>query len=308
MRAATICIALIAVIPSTTMAVTLNAGDIVVATGIGPASAKDHGLVLVDPATGNRTIISDNSTGTGPTFNTTEGVAIEPDGDLLVTDLTAGGLGSRVIRVNPTTGDRTVISGPGTGAGVRPDRWYGIVELNGTILVANSYSQDTAAILSIDPATGNRTALSGDGVGTGPSFLSPVGLVVQGNHLLLSDYYGLVFQVDLATGNRSRVGAGDFPAYPEAAAGLAVSSNGTILVSGQVYDNFPNNYPGVFTQDPTTHFYSIVSGYNVGTGPTMGNLGPTGIATAASGTILLDESTLNAVLSIDPITGNRTIL
>ena len=119
-------------------AVTLGPGDIVIATQIGPTVNKDYGLVVVDPVTGNRTILSDNTIGSGPSFTQPEGIAIEPDGDLLVTDPLAGpGPHSAIFRVDPATGDRTIIStegGVGTGATmIQPS---GILESHGTIYVA----------------------------------------------------------------------------------------------------------------------------------------------------------------------------
>jgi PEP-CTERM motif len=94
---------------------------------------------------------------------------------------------------------------------------------------------------------------------------------------------------------------------PENPVGVAISNGGQILLSSE-FNGGASTVSGVFLFDPQTATYSLVSGGSVGTGPPMSNTGPTGIATEADGTILLNEATLNAVFSIDPTTGNRTIL
>ena len=61
----------------------LPAGDIVVTAEISPG---DSGLMLIDPTTGNRTILSDNTHGTGMPFDQPVGVSVLPSGELVVTD------------------------------------------------------------------------------------------------------------------------------------------------------------------------------------------------------------------------------
>ena len=64
-------------------------------------------VVRVDPVAGDRTIVSDAATGTGPGLSFPRGVAVEADGNLVVVDQ---GLAA-VVRVDPVTGDRTIVSG-----------------------------------------------------------------------------------------------------------------------------------------------------------------------------------------------------
>lgn len=52
------------------------------------------------------TIISDARTGSGPPFVDLQDIALEPDGNLVVVDA----LLAAVLRVNPLTGDRTLVS------------------------------------------------------------------------------------------------------------------------------------------------------------------------------------------------------
>ena len=140
---------------------------------------------------------------------------------------------------------------------------------------------------------------------------SPSASRLQGNKLLVTNLIiGVVTHVDLATGNRISPNVGTFPNIPEYAIGITVGPTGTIYVSGQIDQTspLPNNYAGVFAENPITYMSSILSSNAFGTGPLFGNTGPTGIATESNGNVLLNEATLNAVLSIDPVTGNRAIL
>jgi hypothetical protein len=91
----------------TVFAQSLIPGDIVIATQTGPTANNDFGVALVDPANRNRTILSDNTTGTGPDFSKPEGVAIEPHGSLLAINDSQNAL----LRVDPATGNRTILSG-----------------------------------------------------------------------------------------------------------------------------------------------------------------------------------------------------
>ena len=278
-------------------------GDIVIATQIGPTANNDFGLVLVDPATGNRTVLSDNNTGTGPGFAMPEGIALEPDGGLLVTDIHGPGGYARLFRVDPTTGDRTVISANGVGSGPLTNALYGVVEVAGTIY-ASSGSGLSANVLQIDPVTGDRSRFVIPTPPLGPLF-EPIGLAVQGNSLLVADYGFLFSKVDLSTGQAATV------AYtgttPQNGVDVTVSRSGTVLVSGQSTSGDADQPQGVFSVNLLTHVFSPVSDASVGTGPMMGSLGPAGIGTEWNGAILLNEDSLNAILSINPNTGDRTI-
>jgi hypothetical protein len=76
----------------------------------------------VGPATGARTIISSDSVGAGPIFGSVSpgGLAIEADGQLVATGSFSadGGPTDRgVIRVDPLTGNRTIVSSNAVGLG-----------------------------------------------------------------------------------------------------------------------------------------------------------------------------------------------
>jgi hypothetical protein len=94
-------------VPGAERAVTLNPGDIIIGAAI---SASDVGLMVVDPTTGNRTILSDNTHGTGVDFSDPTGVSFASDGSLLVPET----VNHTLFRVDPATADRAIISSTNT--------------------------------------------------------------------------------------------------------------------------------------------------------------------------------------------------
>ena len=141
------------------------ADDMDIGRGVGPAfviprgiAVEDDGslvvvdyfldaVVRVDPdygifflrrspeETGNRMIISDDSTGDGPDFATPRGIAVQDDGSLVVVD---SGLAS-VVRVDRKTGERTIISDNEMGMGPDFVSPFGIaVQDDGSLVVVDS--------------------------------------------------------------------------------------------------------------------------------------------------------------------------
>jgi len=115
-------------------------------------------IVAIDRATGNRTMVSDAVTGTGPALGFA--LALLFDGtDLFVVS------GDHVMRVDPTTGNRTILSSTSVGTGPL----VGI--LTGTFNIARDtiYTIGGDTSVAIDAITGDRTLYS-LGLGDGPLF------------------------------------------------------------------------------------------------------------------------------------------
>ncbi len=102
-------------LPVSLLMLSLSAGRAVGQTvAVGDILVVDtNRLILINPSTGERTIISSPSVGSGPTWEDAADVAQDANGDILVVGIHAprrscwdGG----VFRVNPSTGDRTIIS------------------------------------------------------------------------------------------------------------------------------------------------------------------------------------------------------
>jgi sugar lactone lactonase YvrE len=93
------------------------------------------------------------------------GIAVEPNGDLLVADTaTFGNDAGALIRINPVTGEQTILSAGGFfvdlyGVTVAPDGEIFVAAVNG-------------GIIQIDPLTGEQTLVTGLGPLTGPVSLA----------------------------------------------------------------------------------------------------------------------------------------
>jgi hypothetical protein len=142
------------------------------------------GVIRVNPLTGARTTVSENSNPPGgPSFFDPIQLALAPNGDLLVTDSGAFGGGGGVIRVNPLTGVRTTMSEnaspPGGPSFSDP---IGIaLAANGHILVSGFTALNPGGgVTRVNPSTGVRTTVSENSSPPGgPSFAFPSGIVVE---------------------------------------------------------------------------------------------------------------------------------
>jgi sugar lactone lactonase YvrE len=264
-------------------------------------------LVRVDPATGARAVVSDfGSDGQGPLGVEPRGVAVEPDGRILVIDAQAGTSGQgELVRVDARDGSRTSLSNFGSGANPGSNPVAVTVEASGQILVADEGHPSTTPLgllFRVDPQTGDRTLLSDFNQG-GNTGREPAGVALEADgRILVADKHagplnrGMLFRVDPQNGARSIVS--DFGAganqgeNPLAVAvvpqppprlvvvtevvnddgGTAVASDWTITVSGT--DPSPAGFPGAGPQGTAVTL-------GVGT-YTVSAAGPAGYTTALS--------------------------
>lgn len=225
-----------------------------------------------------------------------------------------------LIRVDPTTGDRTVISGcadascttlVGTGPSFAFARGI-FFEPDGQILISDGDLDDLnnlKTLFRVDPSTGDRTVVSssleGSERGTGPAIDTLFDVILDANgDILISDtVLDTIFRVDPVSGDRTilssnTVGTGPTMTFP---GDLVLEADGNILTTEGGNDQ-------VLRIDPVTGNRTIVSsslaGSLVGTGIDFVNLG--GITLDAEGGILVVDEGANAVIAVDPVTGNRS--
>jgi hypothetical protein len=195
----------------------------------------DPFVLRIDPVTGNRTAVSSTILGTGPTFTHLIGIAKSADGTLIVADPAPIGPTFGLYRIDPATGNRTVIASASVGTGPAMSPIDIAFAASGELIVSNSASltfgpggpvATPGSIMRVDPATGNRTILSGAAVGSGPDLLDPAGLELEPDgEILLADagalligpggpmsHTGRIFRIDPATGNRTLISANEAPA------------------------------------------------------------------------------------------------
>jgi hypothetical protein len=270
-------------------------------------------LFRVDPATGNRTLLSDfGNSAQGPTGVDPVGVAVEASGFILVIDEDAGtNSAGALFRVDPVTGNRTLLSNFGDSAqgdtGIQAENVA--VEAAGTLLViaSDGGTNGEGELFRLDPVTGNRTQLSNFGQeNQGPKGTNPTDVAVEASgFILVSDPaqgtsgLGALFRVDPATGNRTLFSDFGNPAQgptessPE---GVAVEASGTILVMDA------GGAGKLFRVDPVSGNRTLLSDFSdAAQGPTGSN--PWRVA------VLLDDSEPPPVhdLAVTKITAPATV-
>lgn len=119
-----------------------------------------------------RTVLSGAGDGNGDDFNGTYAIAIEPDGNFLVTDSNFG----IVFRVDATSGTRTSFAAHSDGLGFDFAPNGITVEADGTIVVAEWLTK--LGVVRIDSTTAVRADLSVTGDGNGADIFAPHGLAV----------------------------------------------------------------------------------------------------------------------------------
>jgi hypothetical protein len=289
--------------------------DIVVADRA--AFGGTGGLIRVDSTGARWTLSANSSPSGGPSFAAPSDVARAPNGDLLVADINAFGGAGGVIRVNPVTGARTVVSENANPSGgpsfVDP---FGItLAANGDILVADQNAfGGGGGVIRVDPVTGARTTVSENANPSGgPSFDAPWGILTLPNgDIVVADagafsFAGGLIRVNPTTGVRTTLSTNGAPAGGPSLADpiqLALASNGDILVT----DTSAFSGGGVIRVDPTTGARATVSANSSPAGsPTFS--GTLGIRSDTNGDILVAGASSTgpdgAITRVNPVTGAR---
>lgn len=209
------------------IAVELSGEILVTALGAGTHggfSTPPDALLRVNSVNGQRTVVSDfGKPAQGPPAWNSFGIAIEASGTILVTSHWGQGLPGLLLRIDPVTGQRTVLSDFGNPAqgGLAHFPSGMAVEASGTILVAAPLAGSTpagamspgGALFRVDPGSGQRTLLSDFGnatQGATGSLLRTVAVEATGAVLVVDqdvdDFgpgLGMLFLVDPLTGQRT---------------------------------------------------------------------------------------------------------
>jgi hypothetical protein len=155
---------------------------------VGKVVVADPGaaaLVSVDPVSGARVVLSGGPAGAGPAFGAPRGVAFDP-GDaaaslpsrFLVVDEQLNAL----VAVDPTSGDRTIVSDAATGTGPElgaPQAVTLELDAEGPTGRALVVTETPAALIAVDLATGDREELSGPNKGDGSVLEAPLSVLME---------------------------------------------------------------------------------------------------------------------------------
>ncbi len=279
-----------------------------------PADWFENGMVLrIDKPSGTRTLVSDNHSPVGgPDFQSPTGITFDAAGSLLVAEsfeLDINGIETpAVIRVNPYTGVRTLVSSNAAPVG-GPDLKapYGIaVEADGSILIADpvAFASGNGGLIRVNPVTGVRTTLSRNQAPVGgQSFANPTDVDVAANgDIYVLDSTGVI-RVDPVTGGRTLVSANNHPNNGPSfvhTSSMTLDTNGDILVS----DWGSNDGGRIIRVNPVTGVRTMVSENTAPVGGTSFEV--LGDLVVVCGSILIADIGAGAVLSVNPVTGVRT--
>jgi DNA-binding beta-propeller fold protein YncE len=205
--------------------------------------AADGAVIRVDPTTGAQSLVSKGGALVDPA-----GVAVAPDGALIVLENVGAGGDPAVIRVDPRSGAQSTLATGGAlcnpfGIAFEPSgnlvvADYGTLALSGRPIV-ECPDRPTGALIRIEPAGGRQSIVSAGGL-----FRSPFGLAVKPDGGILVANEGVtataaIVAVDPSTGQQRAVSPNvvdDLFRFPER---VAVAPDGHLLVSDfQLADRF----------------------------------------------------------------------
>ncbi|GJM25509.1 MAG: hypothetical protein DHS20C16_19240 [Phycisphaerae bacterium] len=273
------------------------------------ADSVDDRIVRINRATGAATLISGAGAGSGPELDRPLRLFLDADGSLLVTTQLR-----LVFRIDPTTGNRTLLLDDSDPNDFFPDSFSGIattadgtiyvtgggdgpliarVDLQAAALVDVDFENITFSVPDIVPSGGN-TALVID---AGRRAIVEVNLT-SGDETIISN-------VDTQFGPAdTEVGTGpDFGQPPRA---IAVAEDGTIYEADEANSSFGLGVSVIFAIDPATGNRTVVSGPDNGDGPEIGR--PVDLVVDADGHLVMIDANYEGLLVIDPETGDRSQL
>lgn len=257
-------------------------------------------LLSVNLANGERAIVSDANTGTGPAILYPTALDYDPvTNRFLLTGLDA------LFSIDPATGDRTVLSGDVPGTDQRIGAGVGFESPEGAAFLGSQQAVVIDEILNaptiVDLATGDRQVLPTPSIGEGPRLQGPRSMVRNGDQLIVADSEAnQLFSVNLASGDREVLLDGS-DSQMNVPRSLALDLTGERLF---IADNL-NEEPRVLSISLESKALSVVSGAGVGSGDALEK--PQQLAfDASSGRLYLVDRGTGQLLWIDPATGDRT--
>jgi sugar lactone lactonase YvrE len=299
-------------------------GDIVIADAAGFGGCQVilfsvggcGGLIVVDPRSGEQTVVSHNTPLLGEEFVDPVGVALLADGRLVVADVSAGDDDSgEIIAVDPRSGRQTVIASNAIGShGYFVDPVGVVAASDGRLYVLDQRAfGGHGGVIAVDVATGEQTPIASNAIGAVHDFDIPTGIAVTpGGRLLVSDEAafdgnGGVIAVDPATGQQTPVASDLIGSEHDFASplGIALEADGQILiVDSKAFDG----RGGVVRVDPDSGAQTAVANNEIGTAADFRL--PTALTVASNGTIDVTDTQAfgqgGGVIAVDPATGQQS--
>ena len=271
-----------------------------------PEDGNVVGPVLMDPDTG-KVIPIPELDGNEVHYNDPRSVDVvmSPDAENGESDIIVGNFGQgTIVRVNPTTGKRTIISQShgkqiiGEGPPFVSITDISISRDKKDIMVLDLAQE---AVFAVNLKTGERVSTSrsyGELSGSGFNMLNPHGIQTVDDGYMVTDFGapGVIF-VDLE-GHRKPFSVTPVKGFGQIR-GIEALSDGNFAAA-----DFGGE--GLYIVDGKTGERTLLSGRGKGTGPNLN--GPVSVAELDENTLALSEFSSQSVLYVDRATGNRRFL
>ncbi len=172
------------------------------------SSNDTDSLVSIDPTTGAREIIYQDTVGTGPRMDSVRNVAVDPfSNQAFVVEE------SSLFRIDLSGGDRTLVSGPHAGGGVELTNAVDLaLDLQNNVAYVLDRGVASGAVVSVDLTTGDRSLVSGTtgarnviaaaNTGFGPSLFDATDVAIVDPNLWIVAAGDSLMLIDGETGQR----------------------------------------------------------------------------------------------------------
>ncbi len=269
------------------------------------SSNDTDSLVSIDPTTGAREIIYQDTVGTGPRMDSVRNVAVDPySNQAFVVEE------SSLFRIDLSGGDRTLVSGPHAGGGVEITNAVDLaLDLQNNVAYVLDRGVASGAVVRIDLTTGDRNLVSG---GSGPAMPEVTAMVLdkasddQTNDRLLvaDDSLDAILSIDVVTGEIeifSDVLDGAQPFVTPT--GMELDAIGHRLIVADEADGATANIK-LFSVDLTTGARDVIAAANTGFGPPLFDATDVAIVDPNLWIVAAGDS----LMLIDGETGQRLVL
>lgn len=272
-----------------------------------PDWVQNPALIRIDPVSGSRTIVSDVNVPTeedlsdaqtdpGPTWLIPQGVTVEPDGQIAVTDF---GL-QALVRVDPVTGRRQVVSRTGP-AFLRPNGVAAYGEASGldsTLVIADSGQSGV-----IEMNDDRQTIISDIGFEGEPVNLrAPFGLAIEPNctqedcRIVVADAgLAAIVRLDRATEERTLISDEGWMTPVD----IDVAPDGQLVVVDVGLN-------ALVRVNPANGNRTVVSGAGAGGGPPFSRV--RALVIESDGQLAVLDEGARTVFRVDPGNGERSII
>lgn len=265
-------------------------------------------VLAVDTDGRNRRVVSDDDDAVGVTASRLKRAALDPDGDRLIL-IEDGSAPSFLVAMDLDTGARTIVAMPsgGFGSGITamaydPTRGAG----SERVLLVDRFA---ASIFAVDIATGTRTVLADASTGTGDPLIEPWGIAidVDNGRALVTDLdasgtrHAAVVAIDLDTGDRTFVSP--FAAPVQRLQGITLDAANDTAYAYSGASLYAIDTSSTASEGQRT----LLADATTGTGETL-QLPAAITFDASADRLLVSDAGLDAVVAVDPTTGDRTVI